>query len=288
MARPLRIEFPGAVYHVTCRGDRREPIFTDDTDRQHLLGILGDACRRFDARALAYCLMGNHYHLVLQTQAANLSRVMRQVNGVYTQRFNRRHGITGHLLQGRFHAVLVDRDAYLLEVCRYVDLNPVRAGFAAHPGEWRWSSYRALVGLAAPPAWLDAPLVWGQLLGEHAVDDDHRPRAAQSYAALVDSAHDHRLWQSPIHRQRIFLGDEAFVGRSLALAKPAAIRDPNIPRTERASPASLDDWLLCCASREEAVARAYLESRWTMTRIARALGVSVQHVSRLIRKWERR
>jgi putative transposase len=122
VSRPLRIEFPDAVYHVTSRGDRREPIFVDDADRAALLGVVGQAAERFDARVLAYCLMGNHYHFVLHTRAANLSRLMRHVNGVFTQRFNRRHGKVGHLFQGRFKAILVDRDSYLLEVCRYVEL----------------------------------------------------------------------------------------------------------------------------------------------------------------------
>ena len=126
MARPLRIEFPGAVYHVTARGDRREDIFVDDKDRQALLAVVAQASSRFDAQALAYCLMDNHYHFVLHTRQANLSLLMRHINGVYTQAYNRRHGQVGHLFQGRFKSILVDRDAYLLEVVRYVDLNPVR------------------------------------------------------------------------------------------------------------------------------------------------------------------
>ena len=120
MSRPLRIEFPGASYHVTSRGDRREPIFEDDTDRAALLGVVEEGMRRYDAQMLAYCLMGNHYHFVLHTRQANLSRLMRHLNGVYTQAYNHRHRKVGHLFQGRFKAILVDRDAYLLEVCRYV------------------------------------------------------------------------------------------------------------------------------------------------------------------------
>ena len=111
MARPLRIEFPHALYHVTGRGDRREPIFLDDIDRTSLLALLDDTCERFDAAVLAYCLMGNHYHLVLTTRAGNLSQLMRHLGGVYTQRFNRRHGKVGHVFQGRFKAILVDGDA---------------------------------------------------------------------------------------------------------------------------------------------------------------------------------
>ena len=135
MSRPLRIEFPGAIYHVTSRGDRREPIFDDDQDREAFLDVVGTALERFDACALAYCLMGNHYHLVLHTRSANLSRLMRQINGVYTQTYNRRHRKVGHLFQGRFKAILVDENAYLLEVCRYVDLNPVRARMVPHPAD---------------------------------------------------------------------------------------------------------------------------------------------------------
>ena len=136
MARPLRIEFPGAVYHVTARGDRREPIFVDDDDRHGLLEVAAQALSRFDAESLAYCLMGNHYHFVLHTRQGNLSLLMRHINGVYTQTFNRRHNKVGHLFQGRFKAILVDRDAYLLEVCRYVDLNPVRARMVKKPEAW--------------------------------------------------------------------------------------------------------------------------------------------------------
>jgi len=127
MSRPLRIEFPGAIYHVTSRGDRREPIFDDDVDRGALLGVLAQAMERFDAQVLAYCLMGNHYHFVLHTRQGNLSLLMRHLNGVYTQAYNRRHAKVGHLFQGRFKAILVDRDAYLLEVCRYVQDVGVRS-----------------------------------------------------------------------------------------------------------------------------------------------------------------
>ena len=150
----LRVEFPGALYHVTARGDRREPIFEDDEDRRALLEVLSLALERFDASCLAYCLMSNHYHFVLETHRANLSRLMRHVNGVYTQRCNRRHQRVGHLFQGRFKAIVVDRDAYLLEVCRYVDLNPVQARLVKRAEDWAWSSYRAHSGLTERPQWL--------------------------------------------------------------------------------------------------------------------------------------
>ena len=140
MARPLRIEFAGALYHVTARGNAQAAIYADDTDRQQFLSLLQNTVDRLDWYCHAYCLMGNHYHFVLHTREANLSRLMRHINGVYTQAFNRRHGKVGHLFQGRFKAILVDRDAYLLEVCRYVELNPVRADMVAEPAAWPWSS----------------------------------------------------------------------------------------------------------------------------------------------------
>ncbi len=148
MARPLRIEFPGALYHVTARGNAQRDLFLDDEDRERFLSVLDRVVSRFHLLLHAYCLMDNHYHLLLETPEANLSKAMRQINGVYTQAFNRRHGKVGHVLQGRFKAILVDRDRYLLELCRYVVLNPVRARITRKPDTYRWSSYRASAGLA--------------------------------------------------------------------------------------------------------------------------------------------
>ena len=140
MSRPLRIEFPNALYHVTARGDRREDIFEDDEDRRMFLSTLARVVTQFNWICHAWCLMDNHYHLLIQTPDGNLSKGMRQLNGIYTQAGNRRHRRVGHLFQGRFKAVLVDSDAYLLEVSRYVVLNPVRAGTVKKPGAWPWST----------------------------------------------------------------------------------------------------------------------------------------------------
>lgn len=154
MSRPLRLQLPGGVYHVTARGNDRRPIFEEDDDCARFLIVLASTVARYHVLCHAYCLMGNHYHLLVQTPEANLSAAMRQLNGVYTQRFNRRHERCGHVLQGRFGARLVDGDAYLREVCRYIVLNPVRAGLVAHPGAWRWSSFRATAGETAVPGFL--------------------------------------------------------------------------------------------------------------------------------------
>ncbi len=154
MARPLRIEYPGALYHVTSRGDRREPIFEDDKDRLMFLDVLAEVVARFNWLCHAYCLMTNHYHLVVETPDGNLSKGMRQLNGVYTQASNRRHNRTGHLFQGRFKGILVDKDSYLLELARYVVLNPVRAHLVNDPQEYAWCSYPAMTGEAPAPVWL--------------------------------------------------------------------------------------------------------------------------------------
>jgi putative transposase len=285
MARPLRIEFPGAIYHVTSRGDRREPIFIDDADRKALLVVVAQGMRRFDAQVLAHCLMGNHYHLVVHTRQANLSQLMRHLNGVYTQVFNRRHGKVGHLFQGRFKAILVDRDAYLLEACRYVELNPVRAGIADDPGAWPWSSYRAHVGEEETPPWLDTEGLHGYLLGRPAVTvADHR-RAARQYAALVAADRGTDLWSEGL-RQQVYLGSPEFVDRMQALADPQRKASRETPKAQRASPRPLAHWLAQCSSREEALHRAHTEGAMTMTALARELGLSVSRVSRLIARAE--
>ena len=141
MARPLRMQYAGALYHVTSRGNARHAIFRDDFDRKVFLDLLETVTEDFHWLCHAYCLMANHYHLVIETPEANLSSGMRQLNGVYTMRFNRRHRTVGHVLQGRFKAILIQRESHLLEVCRYVVLNPVRAEGVKRPEEWKWSSY---------------------------------------------------------------------------------------------------------------------------------------------------
>lgn len=291
MSRPLRIEFPGAVYHVTSRGNRREPIFEDDADRQKLLNVLSQGMDRFDAQVLAYCLMGNHYHFVLHTRSANLSRLMRHLNGVYTQAYNRRHGKVGHLFQGRFKAILVDRDAYLLEVCRYVELNPVRAGLVPMAGDWPWSSYRAHVDEVPTPDWLDTAGLHGYLLGRDAVTAADHQVAARRYAQLVAAGQGIDLWAQGLNRQ-IYLGNEDFVERMQRLAMACTVQAPRaasraVPKTQRVQPHTLAQWLDKCATREDALRCAYVHSGITMTALAAELGLTLARVSQLIARAEK-
>jgi len=154
MGRPLRLEFPGALYHVTSRGDRQEDIYEDEDDRLLFLGGFGEVCKSYNWICHGYCLMTNHYHLLIETPDANLSQGMRQLNGVYSQKFNRTHKRVGHVFQGRYKAIMVEKDSYLLELTRYIVLNPVRAKMVYSAQEWKWSSYRAMTGQSKIPFWL--------------------------------------------------------------------------------------------------------------------------------------
>ncbi|MCK9686579.1 transposase [Scleromatobacter humisilvae] len=286
MARPLRIDFPGGVYHVTSRGDRKEPIFRDDRDRDRLIAVLAQALERFDATVLAYCLMGNHYHLVVQTRRGNLSRLMRHVNGVYAQAFNRRHGLVGHLFQGRFTSIHVDRDAYLLEVCRYTELNPVRAQMVDGAADWRWSSHRAHCGLEQSPSWLDTRALHAQLLGRDALSGTERHLAARRYARFVSEGRGVPLWEREL-RQVVYLGDEDFVETVQARVRPAVLREREIPFAQRHAPKRALRQAASTDSRDESIRRAYVKDGMTMTEIAKAVGLSVSRVSRLMARGER-
>ena len=295
MVRPLRIEYPGAVYHVTSRGDRREPIAKDDIDRAAFLSIAGQALQRFDAHAWAYCLMGNHYHLVIRTREANLSRLMRHINGVYTQAFNRRHQLTGHLFQGRYKAILVDSDSYLLEVCRYVDLNPVRARMVERPDHYLWSSYRALIRLADKPDWLDADSVYEQL-----TPGKSGSYAAAKYAEFVLQGKGIELWESHL-KQQIYLGDGDFIARMQKHAgidtqnpgRQGAQRKANVSKIQSSAPA-LDSNIKRYAAvkhdtkaeRNQHIANAFYQGGHSQTAIASAFDLSSSTVSRVVKEYE--
>ncbi len=148
MVRSLRLEYPGAVYHVMSRGDARKSITRSHKDRRLLLEALAEASEKYNLLVHGYCLMTNHYHLLVETPDGNLSIAMRYLNGVYTQRSNARNKTVGHIFQGRYKAILVDRDEYLLCLCRYIELNPVRVGLVESPEEWEWSSFRQIAGIA--------------------------------------------------------------------------------------------------------------------------------------------
>jgi REP element-mobilizing transposase RayT len=226
MARPLRIEFPGAVYHVTSRGNEKRRIFRSDRDHKAFLDFLGHAAKRFGWSVTAWVLMTNHFHLVIQTPQPNLSRGMHWLNGSYAGWFNKQHKRWGHLFGGRFKAFLIDKETYFIEVLRYVALNPVRAGLAARPEAYRWSSYRATAGLEAAPEWLDV----NAALTPFAPDTE----LAQSYYSEFVSAKvgsDECLWDKLING--IYLGDDEWA-KKMRRAVEAKLRSTDHPKVQRA------------------------------------------------------
>ncbi len=203
MARPLRVAYPGAVYHITARGNARARIVRDDRDRARFVQTLADTVDQYGVLCHGWVLMNNHYHLLAETPNANISKAIQHLNSVYTQAFNRRHRRVGHLFQGRFKAILVDRDRYLLELCRYVVLNPLRAKAVHHPREWRWSSYRATSGEGAAEAWLCSDWILGQFARR-------RSQAQQAYRQFVQDGIRQKTAPWADLSGQIYLGDEAF------------------------------------------------------------------------------
>ena len=277
MARPLRIEFPGALYHVTARGDRKRTIFFHDEDRRLWLDILGVACRRANFVVHAYCQMGNHYHLMLETVDGNLSDGMRYINAFYSQEINRRYGLVGHLFQGRYKAILVERESYLLELARYVVLNPVRAKLVAEPDEWHWSSYRSVLGKELPPSWLDTDGILHQFGSERQV-------AIARYRQFVIAGIGKESPLMQIQHQ-IMLGGAEFIEQHRS-----RLRDANLVSVvkdqRRLAALPLEEYKAADPDRDQAMATAYRTTVYTMREIAQYFGVSVQTVSRAVQRSE--
>ena len=274
MARPLRIEFSGAVYHVTSRGNARQDIVVDDKDHTSFLALLAHVIDRYGWVCHAYCLMDNHYHLLLETPTPNLSQGMRQLNGRYTQAFNRRHHRVGHLFQGRFTAILVEKEAHLLELCRYVVLNPVRAKMVTHPRLWSWSSYRATAGALTRPVWLSTEWILGQF--------GVRQREAQRrYRQFIAEGRDgSRPWEQV--QGQIYLGSEDFIAQH---QPDRVIRE--IPRCQtHAKRPPLKDVFQRRGGETELIYIAYRQYGYKLNEIAEHLGVHYATVSRRLKQAE--
>lgn len=278
MARPLRLEYPGALYHLTSRGNAQGDIFLDDGDRRTCLATLGSTVMQFGWLLHAYCLMGNHYHLLVETPTPNLSRGMRQLNGIYTQRFNRRHKRVGHVFQGRFTGILVERESYLLELSRYIALNPVRSGFVSSPDHWRWSSCRSSLLLEPRPAWL----CLDPILERFGPD---RERAARRYEEFVRAGIGLPSPWSAL-RGQVLLGTDQFAEHLRPALKD---REPlrEVSRVNRYAARPTLDVLLAPARmadrslRNAAIVEAYASHGYTAAEIARHLGLHSSTVSRI-------
>jgi len=276
MSRPIRIEFPNALYHVTARGDRREDIFDDDVDRRAFLATLAQVVEQFNWLCYAWCLMDNHYHLLIQTPDANLSKGMRQLNGVYTQTSNRRHKRVGHLFQGRFKAILVDSDAYLLELARYVVLNPVRAGMVRRPDKWAWSSYRASMGLVPAQTFLAVDGLLAQFAKRRAV-------AQARYAKFVaEGIKAPSPWQEL--KGQVFLGDERFVEKMQSYLDKQQRDDVQIPVAHRRPAApTLAQIEKRAPDRNSAIVRAHATGVYSYQEIAEHFGIHFTTVGKVVR-----
>ena len=225
MARPLRLEHSGAIWHVTSRGNARQDIALDDTDRGRFVETLARVVTAVRWRLHAWVLMTNHHHLLVETPEANLARGMQQLNGIYSQAFNRRHDRVGHLFQGRYKGILVEREAHLLELVRYVVLNPVRAGMVRTPADHRWSSYAETAGLRDAADWLEVD--W--TLAQFGSRLDAARRRFREFVSEGRSAHYHP-WEEL--RGQVCLGGDHFVESLAERARDAAL-SPEVPRSQR-------------------------------------------------------
>lgn len=283
MTRPLRIEYPGAVYHVMSQGNAREPIFLSNGDRTLFLKTLALSIKRFNLILHGYCLMDNHYHLLLETPDGNLSEGMRHVNGLYTQSFNRAHNRVGHIFRGRYKAILIEKENYLLALCRYIVLNPVRAGVVRNPADYEWSNYRDTAGLnTKPPVFLFVDWILGQFAHQ-------RKPAQRGYRAFI-SAFDGKNPLAEVKEQSV-LGSDAFVSRFVdRLWDKEEIKE--IPRRQRyAGRPPLDslfeqeDWLRG-PKRDNLVAEAVLDYGYSLKEVADFLRLHYTTISKIVNKEE--
>jgi putative transposase len=280
MTRPLRIEYAGAVYHITSRGNEKKAVFKDDQDRINFLNTLQHVNKRYNWLCHAYCMMDNHYHLLIETPDGNLSLGMRQLNGVYTQLFNKRHQRTGHLFQGRYKSILIQKDSHLLEVCRYVVLNPVRARMVERPEAWKWSSYRATAGRESPAPCLTTDWVLGQFSRKRAA-------AGRKYWQFVEwGIGKETIWRE-VKGQSI-LGEDDFVEGLISHIKkhqdipeiPKSHRYVNRPPLDKIFPNSL---ILEKKKRNKKIIDAVQKYGYTQQQIAAHLNMHYSTISNLVR-----
>ena len=262
---------------MTSRGNRHGAIYFDDSDRLIWLEVLALVCERFNFVVHAFCQMTNHFHLLIETVDGDLARGMRQLNSVYAQRINRRHKLSGHLLQGRYHAILVQKQSYLLALARYVVLNPVRAGLVTTPEAWLWSSFGYAIGRWDKPGWLENDWLLSQFGADQA-----SARAAY-YRYVMEGAH----LPSPLRdvKYRALLGDHDFLAQYKGTA--GAHELSYTPRNQRQATAmSLEEYAQRYSS-DESMARAFWSLAYSMKDIARFFNVSTRTVGRAIARFER-
>jgi len=265
---------------MTARADQRGTIYRDTTNRLRFNSILADVVNRCTWRVHAWCQMTNHYHLLVETPKANLSDGMRQLNGSYANYFNRAHSLVGHVFQGRYSAINVQIESHLLELARYVVLNPVRANMVPRVEDWPWSSHRETVGMKVAEAWLTTDAIL-RLFG------NRREVAVSRYVQFVAAGMNAK---SPWEKLRygICLGDDDFVNSILGTIDPSKPLDEIPNRQYQPRPQSLGDWLKKSPDRNAAIAGAYLAGGYTQSQIGSFFGLHYSRVSRIIRNFRDR
>lgn len=275
MSRDLRIEFPGAVYHVMARGNSRAAVFLDEADRDAFLRRIAKISERLRWRLLSYCLMTTHYHLVLETPEPNLARGMRDLNGVYAQHFNRQHDHVGHVFQGRYRAIVVQRGSHLLELMRYVVLNPVRAGFCSQPDDWPWSSHRAVLGHEAPHPALDRQAV----LAQFAAGETNSGVAYERFVLAGMGLPPPVLGQGHPLATTVS-GSSTFRTRVVDGSHETSAEVPRRQRTAR----QLTQYLAESRSRNAAIRAAYASGHHTLVAIGYYFGLHYSTISKICRE----
>jgi REP element-mobilizing transposase RayT len=279
MSRPLRIEYAHAFYHITSRGNARGKIFLNEKDYKTFLTIFSDAIKRYNWICYSYCLMPNHYHLLIETPDANLSQGMRQLNGVYTQKFNYFHHRVGHIFQGRFKAILAEKESYIGELVRYITLNPVRAKLVKTPSQWKWSGHAEIIGKTKPTGCVDIKRALK-------IFSHNSNQAKKNYIDFINEKFTGNLWDEL--KGGVLLGTMEFAEKmSIHLRKN--IQSKEIPRRERwAHRPKLTDIFkeegMDKAKRNKLIYRAYVDYGYSLSEIGRQLGLHYSAISKVIKK----
>ena len=275
MPRIARIVVPDVPYHVTQRGNRREDVFFSDHDRQVYLGLLRRYARQHGLAIKAYCLMSNHYHLLIETPNSNLAKGMRHLNGVYTQRYNRLHKRAGHVFQGRYKAILVQKESYLLELARYIVLNPVRARMVRSAKDCQWSSYRATAGLSDAYPWLMTDWILASF-------SRRKQEAIKQYRAFVSQGRNQpKPWEEL--KNQIYLGDDQFINKM----QRKILRDKDLSETpssqKRQLAKPLSHYENQYKDRDTAIFKSYESGGYSLKDIGDYYNLHYSRVSRIIR-----
>lgn len=278
MVRPLRIELAGGLYHITSRGNKKEAIYISEEDREKFLSVLGDACAKYQWLCHSYCLMTNHYHLLIETPLGNLSKGMRYLNSVYTQKFNRSHNRIGHVLQGRYKSILVEKDSYLLELSRYIVLNPVRAGMVQKPDEWPWSSYLAISGKVPVPSWLKVDWLLSCF-------SSTKSAARIKYQLFVESGRNKKNPWTDLKYQ-IYLGSDDFISKVVSYVdtKMDLTDIPSVHVPDLTASLTIEEYERMSDDRDEAIYRSYNSGVYSMKEIGKYFGLHYSRISRIIKQ----